>query len=217
MFHWEDNTNLTATGVGQTFTPTGVGEFFKNWAPENPKILPNTCIQMHAERELQGKWSNEPCAKKNLVLCERRQKWSLEKMQDMIETMMHNSVPPGFIYVQLPNLSSPQELWPLNSWVDISSSYDSTFFRVVGSKAEAFGKVQEEFSPYIDEIQRFCQSAPCVYTNKVKLSRTGGWSGDIYTALEYQGGNNNESLNFHMAGGEVRPRNMAVKVWRRVA
>lgn len=216
MFHWEDGTNLTVRG-GQTETSTGWAQFFTNWALGNPKVLQsNSCIQMHAEQELRGKWSDEPCAKKNLVLCEKKQKWSLEKMQEKIETMMHNPVPLGFIYVQLPNQYSPQEIWPWMIWTDDSKLYDSTFFRVAGSKAEAFGKVQEDFSPYIDEIWSPCVDN-CNYTTKVKFSRAGGWSGDIYTAIEYQGGNKNETLNFHMAGGEVRPRNMAVKVWRRVA
>ncbi|KAH9395941.1 hypothetical protein TYRP_020356 [Tyrophagus putrescentiae] len=74
--------------------------------------------------------------------------------------MMHNPVPLGFIYVQLPNQNSPQEIWPWMIWTDDSKQYDSTFFRVAGSKAEAFGKVQEDFSPYIDEIW-----SPCVANN----------------------------------------------------
>ncbi len=162
VFHWKDGRPLT----------------FTKWAPGNPKtknVNADNCLQMHAEDELRGRWSNEPCAKKNLVVCEQRQKWDLEKIQELIEIMQErgeklqetnkqqqeqiekltkNSVPLGFIYVQLPKEKSPQEIWSGElKWTDISSTYDSVFFRVAGSKTEAFGKVQEEFAPYIDEVK----------------------------------------------------------------
>ncbi len=206
-FQWKDGSNFT----------------FANWASGNPKNNPSdNCIQMNADEEVRAKWTNVPCTKKNLVVCERKQTWSNAKMQEIIETMLKNPVPISFIYVQLPKEKSPQEIWPWMSWSDVSDQYDSTFFRVAGNKAEAFGTVQEEFSPYIDEIKSNVRDgSSSSYTFDAKISRNGGWTGDVLTAYVLEvpsNGNFNPYrgyLNFHTAAGEVRPRNMAVKVWKR--
>ncbi|KAH9399901.1 hypothetical protein TYRP_017469 [Tyrophagus putrescentiae] len=188
QFHWEtDGSNSNSKGL--TYT---------NWAAKNPKnnALADSCIQFHSEGESKGQWGNEPCSKKNLVLCERPQNWSSAKMQEVIVEMMLNQVPLGFIYVQLPKEKSPQEIWPWMSWTDVSDQYDSTFFRVAGSKSKEFGAVQEEFSPHIDEIKNsICYGSKC----RTKFDVNG----------------ETMAMNFHTATGEVRPRNMAVKVWKR--
>lgn len=216
-FKWSDSSRLT----------------FTNWALGNPKKdSQSTCIQMHSEKELRGKWSNEPCTRKNLVVCERTQSWSMSKMQEMMQKMMLNPpLPFGFIYVQLPKEAAPAEVWPWMTWTDVSATYDSTFFRVTGSKGAApFGTVQEDFSPFIDEIAYGdCEAFPfdqCKVNfplvSKASLSRTGGsgWTGNILTANGFNNGKTPNtawrgSLKFHMATGEVRPRNMAVKIWKR--
>ena len=207
VFQWKDGSNFT----------------FTNWASGNPKNNPSdTCVQMNGDEEVRAKWTNVPCTKKNLVVCERKQAWSNAKMQEIIETMLKNPVPLGFIYVQLPKEKSPQEIWSWMSWNDVSDQYDSTFFRVAGNKAAGFGAVQEEFSPYIDEIQfnsyrEFSKSE----TLDAKILRNGGWTGDVRTAyvLEVSSSTNHNEyygyLKFHTAAGEVRPKNMAVRVWKR--
>lgn len=225
-FDWEDDTDSS---------------IYTNWAAKNPKNHSfDTCIQMYAEEEQRGKWSNEPCAKMNRVLCEKKQIWTLnkmqqiveklqknnnekqtkiEKMQTTIEKMAANLVPVGFIYIQLPKEKSPQEVWPNLIWTDVSTQYDSTFFRVAGSKTASFGSIQEEFSPYISRIKfDWCIGPSCkegIFDST--LPRNGGWSGDILAAglthgtkLKYF-----SYLNFYTTAGEVRPRNMAVKVWKR--
>ncbi len=209
VLQWKDNSKLT----------------FTNWAKGNPKShSTETCVQMHADEELRGKWSNEPCAKKNLVVCEKKQIWSLSKIQEFIENFMLNQIeliPLGFIYVQLPQEKSPQEIWPSwMNWTDISVQYNSTFFRVAGSKAEAFGVVQEEFSPYIDEIVFSAlgnNGKSDDETYDAKISREGGWTKDVLTAWLNDGTREvyRGYLKFHVAAGEVRPKNMAVKVWKR--
>ena len=42
---------------------------------------------MNSDELVKGKWANEPCTKKNLVVCERKQKWTLQKMQEVIEKL----------------------------------------------------------------------------------------------------------------------------------
>ncbi|KAH9399996.1 hypothetical protein TYRP_001550 [Tyrophagus putrescentiae] len=54
------------------------------------------------------------------------------------------------------------------------------------------------------------------FFSRAKVPRGGGWSGDLYTVKKFKGlGEENGSISFHFSGGEVRPRNMAVKVWKR--
>lgn len=219
---------------------------FTNWAVGNPKNQSNagdSCVQMHAEAEQRGQWSNEPCARRNLVVCEKAQSWSMEKMRAMVErvsadhgtiqetvsTLVKGLIPIGFIYTQLPFQKSPQELWPWMVWADDSAQYDSTFFRVAGSRAAAFGAVQEEFSPYIDEIRAYNTSAQSCKgcSSTARLTPNGGWTENLVTAYRYQSATaldqqNNKGgdvgfWNIHTAAGEVRPRNMAVRVWRRTA
>lgn len=226
-FYWEDD--------GRSLNA------FAKWAPHNPKAEKvDTCVQMHSEREIRGQWSNEPCTRLNRVVCERRlqsgqhDKGTLAKLQEQIERMEKriekmaaNVVPLGFIYVQLPQEKSPQEIWSSTAamtWTDISSQFDSTFFRVAGSRAGAFGAVQEEFSPYIDQIKfshYFNGALSGSDSMEAKVPRGGGWTRDLRTAHAYEvpiGGSHvtyNAYHAYHFAGGEVRPRNMAVRVWKR--
>lgn len=242
-FQWEDGSNIT---------------HFTNWAPGNPKAVVEShqapsslqsCVQMHAETEILGRWSNEPCAKKNLVVCEKEQRWSLEKMQLMIKKMARqqqqtpppttseSTVPLGFIYVQLPKEKGPSEIWPKHLvWTEVSQAYSGVFFRVIGGEAAQFGTVQQESLPFIDQIEYAdCEVRPknrCNFTTlagaEMSLSKTGGnggWSGNVITAagfnvnedsLNIEGGTKyTGTLNFHTKSAEVRPRNMAVRVWKR--
>lgn len=202
VYRWQDGSNLT----------------FTNWENGYPKDRSvDSCIQMNSDKEVQGKWTNEPCARKNLVVCEKKQTWSLEKIQTLLVQTMQNQVPLGFIYVQLPYEKSPQEIWSGMTWTDISYIFDGVFFRVASGKAASFGTVQEEFSPYIDEIKYEYIWDSVDAPHYVKIPRTGGWSGKIENAL-INSGNGREYRgyhNFHFAAGEVRPKNMAVKIWKR--
>jgi hypothetical protein len=52
------------------------------------------------------------------------------------------TVPPGFIYIQLPNQIEPNLLWPKNTWRDVTSLYAGLFFRALGGDASAWTEVQ---------------------------------------------------------------------------
>ena len=250
-FNWEGSEEENSTILTPlTFTNWAPGQPVKPNTTYLHLAFP-TCIQMHAYFRT---WSNENCSSPNAVFCTRPQHWSLEKVQEVVEELQgtvqqlqevnkkiketislmqgeienlnKNPVPIGFIYVQLPKEQSPQEIWASAglTWTDISDSFNSTFFRVVGSQAEEFGEVQEEFLPYIDQVSHFCQggnnrannSPNCSYVTQAKLPRGGGWSEDLYTAKKFKGlGEENGSISFHFSGGEVRPKNMAVRVWKR--
>ena len=91
------------------------------------------------------------------------------------------------------------------------------FFRAEGENSAAFGKLQEENTPrlvqvdtvYFNDIQD---------KNKVKHNTTlnvGEASDWVYTGNN-AGYTDHRYVRFVTSSGEVRPSNMAVRVWKRV-
>ena len=117
---------------------------------------------MIPEGKYRGSWIDEPCAKKNLVVCQRMQVWTIERLQrtllwlqkmfsERLQYLERNPVPIGFIYTQLPNEKLPTEIWttPFIKWSDISSHYEGIFFRVSGGDSAPFGLLQQDYAPHI--------------------------------------------------------------------
>ena len=133
-----------------------------------------------------------------------------------------NIVPIGFIYVQFPNEKSPTEIWPRMTWNDVSSAYAGVFFRVVGGEAASFGQVQEDNAPRLDEFNSNFdyiinkQGQTSLFNQTIPK---GGWSGWSYTGYSKFGDDwkyySSMMSRFHVSGGEVRPRNMAIRIWKR--
>jgi hypothetical protein len=192
-FKWSDDSELV----------------FTNWAEGSPKNKSDHCVQLQSDETTFGKWSDVLCDKKNLVVCQKRQTWSLSRLQEILLDVKLNPVPIGFIYVQLPNEKSPTEIWPWMTWKDITSAYAGLFFRAEGGNSVTFGNIQEENSPRLSKVQNFNGYER---TNSTDI-QPGNWSPHIYS-----GGNSNgtlQSLAFFVSSGEVRPRNMAIRVWKR--
>ncbi len=119
-------------------------------------------------------------------------------------------VPIGYIYIQYPNQALPNEIWPSTGWSDVSSQYDGVFFRANGGSSSSFGSVQDENSPRLTNILSRIDDGyrafdinvpPGSWSPRITL---GAWSGD------------NVQSQFLVSGGEVRPRNMAVRIWKRI-
>src|SRR5699024_6530309 len=117
---------------------------FTNWASGNPSNSGDrACVQLIPEVANRGKWMDEPCDKKNRVVCQRPQQWSIVQLQQAfldvrkelndqrkkVESLEENPVPSGFIYVQLSNQPDPRTLWPAVNWKDVTSGYAGHFFR----------------------------------------------------------------------------------------
>lgn len=122
------------------------------------------------------------------------------------------SVPLGLIYVQLPKEKPPSEIWSSMTWTDISATYEGVFFRVLGGEAAPFGEIQNENSPRLSQIESIHQFWEV--GNGVGDIPVGSWSKKFFTGV---GGNPKDdfTLKFLVSGGEVRPRNMAVRIWKR--
>ncbi len=241
LFQWEDQTPLTGS--------------YSNWAVGSPKNHSDYCVQMNGDPDSVGKWVDEPCAKKNLAVCQRLPLPSIRLLAEALIALKHNlqqttseladtkkeliqntknlaetkkelleklnkeSIPIGFIYVQLPKDKAPTELWPSMTWHDISADYEGVFFRVVGGNAASFGQVQQEGAPrlgtvHISDVAKDVINNHYVAPYNLTIPAS-DWSDGIRTGAK-------ESstffyMNFKLTNTEVRPKNMAIKVFKRVA
>lgn len=129
-------------------------------------------------------------------------------------------MPTNTVYVQYPHESEPSQLWKCSDglWQEISNQYADLFFRVTGSKAGTFGSEQEESFPSFDEVAwTYCTRQFCPKGNNsiTVPSEDNQWSDKIFTGSNGDG--DYQYLKFHKTKSEVRPRNMAIRLWKCVA
>jgi len=197
---------------------------FTNWAEKNPKNnSSDNCIQMVSEETSVGKWVNEPCNKNNRIVCQKIQTWSLyhlqktflqarKELENSLENVKKNPVPLGFIYVQLPNEKSPKEIWPWMLWNDVSSAYAGIFFRVAGGNASSFGQIQEENSPRLIHVSRHLP----IHQARSEIEVNVFSNGEPSVIIDAERSVDRDiGLQFTVSDGEVRPRNMAIRIWKR--
>ena len=122
------------------------------------------------------------------------------------------SIPIGFIYTQLPDQLSPQNMFPSLTWSDVTSQYSGLFFRAEGSGSESFGSIQSANQSRISTVRgdsySFDAGGSTVDFQYELPDR--GWSVDLQLHESF--------LNFYLytTEGEVRPRNTAVRIWKRI-
>ena len=99
------------------------------------------------------------------------------------------------------------------TWEEVSSYYSGVFFRVVGGNATKFGEIQEDNVPHVVGVNTG-------YAGKISGNRTdnnilpiGNWSDWSYTGASE---GTTRYTRFRTSGGEVRPKNMAVRVWKSI-
>jgi hypothetical protein len=132
-----------------------------------------------------------------------------ERMERMRREMDEKLIPIGFIYSQFPGQPEPGILWPHFQWQDMSPQFSGLFFRVLGQGSDLMGRVQQENSPRLSSVsyqQGMDQISLIELIPGVKSMRlfSGGTSGDY------------GSHSFNVSGGEVRPKNMAFKLYKRI-
>ncbi len=247
LFYWEDHTQLTGA--------------YSNWGAGFPKNLNDHCVELHAEEGSVGKWFEERCGKKNMVVCQKVPETSLKLLAETVLELKHSllqtvsrlteteneliktkkvmtqnsnalvetkkeveqlkkeSIPIGFVYVQLPKNKAPAELWPTLTWKDISAEYEGVFFRVVGGGAANFGTIQDWNAPRLEMVHMDNQGNKIGKAHGEGINLTipaSGWSEGIYTGSS--DGRISIYVNFKLSNiAEVRPKNMAIKVYRRTA
>jgi len=218
-YHWDGSTKQISN--------------YQNWA----QLKNNTdyeCVEMIPDGNDRGKWVNTSCKKKNIAVCQRMQNWGLDRLQKeflnlkldhefKISKLNSNLMPIGFIYVHLPKEKSPTKIWPSMRWTDVSSSYANVFFRVVGSDTSAFGQVQNENAPRLGQVDTIWDYDAAVWAEASKHRGVGdsnatipitGRSDWVYTGKD-SSTNHGRWMSLKLTTGEVRPRNMAIRIWQR--
>lgn len=96
-------------------------------------------------------------------------------------------------------------------WIEITSDYAGLFFRVLGKGSESFGAAQAENSPKLTKVNRVMRLTALDETTVFGdgTASTGVSSGATGGALHW-------GLSFTLSNGEVRPRNTAIRIWKRV-
>jgi hypothetical protein len=234
MFKWIDDSDLS----------------FTNWAEGNPRNkTDNTCVQMQSDVDLIGKWTDEPCGRKNLVVCQKMQNWpisllqktlldvrkylteeknerinsfndvkkELEDTKKQLNNLQQNPVPIGFIHVQLPSQPEPKILWPMVEWKDVTSDYAGLFFRVEGGGSAAFGETQNETSPRLIAVEHNSENiCDQQYKNLINIDEHGEWSEWFNLSVFSYPYTYRDCMRFKASSGEVRPRNKAIRIWKRI-
>ncbi|XP_054154744.1 uncharacterized protein LOC128953287 [Oppia nitens] len=217
---------------------------YTNWFEGRPRQQQSTinCVEQQSEPTIQGKWYDIYCTKRNQVVCHLMMQSSipvidLEKLiletrkyvQDQIkilknenarqqvelDNLVANPVPIGFIYVQLSGQPEPSQLWsqsPTIKWLEVTSDYSGLFFRAEGSDSAPFGQIQASNSSRLAAIKtQSCMGtvSDCEYT--VYSIPESGWSVGLVKNFI------NNGLYVYMTSGENRPRNQAIRIYKRIA
>ena len=126
-------------------------------------------------------------------------------------------IPLGFLYTQLPNQSSPDVLWPNMKWTEVTQQYAGLFFRAEGSGSLPFGQTQPSNQSWISDIWTWSQTADNEngrYPFNIGL-KEGEWT-EFFPGAELDGYPMFYGLRFYTTSAEVRPKNTAIKIWKRV-
>lgn len=134
--------------------------------------------------------------------------------QDLVETK-NKVVPVGSIYIEYYNQASPKTLWPTLSWLDITSSYAGLFFRVLGSGSDNWGVTQSPCAPRMTQMA-YTYEYPSWGDNPLTIPSS-GWSKWGEAGLHTNNANDRDTevLKFYTEGCEVRPKNQAIRIWKR--
>jgi len=107
----------------------------------------------------------------------------------------------------------PNTLWPTAQWENVSPSYSGLFFRVLGGNSAEFGTIQGENSPRLQSIE--WEDFGSSLNHSIAISANGDWSDYVFTSC-HDTCSYYDSLRFKLTAGEVRPRNLAIRIWKRV-
>lgn len=117
--------------------------------------------------------------------------------------------------MQLSRQELPSTIWPTFTWLDVTHDYAGVFFRALGGGSENFGVTQAEDSPRLTEVRFDVVNLPEL-SSLISIFPNNQWSAGVSS-----GGprptNTHWRMSFKQSAGEVRPRNQAVRIWKRVA
>lgn len=145
-------------------------------------------------------------------------KGQLAAAQGRLDKVERDPVPKDFIYVQFAAQPEPHVLWPAVNWTEVTGDYAGFFFRAEGAGSEPFGKNQAENAPRLVEIAQGTRGDVATFGTHLDFAAPPAelsppiFTGDAGTPPQAT----KDGLRFRMSVGEVRPKNQAVKIWKRV-
>ena len=219
----------------------GTATNYTNWSSDAVKDGTDACVEMSLVSIDLGKWTDESCEKPSLVVCQRKQELNLSLIKNLFQNLsdtiekQQNSIteqgekiksleqkledqsslvtfPLGFLYTQFPNQTSPVELWPHLSWADVTEEYSGLFFRAEGTGSEPFGKIQQSNQTHISSYKWrvfYERNDKTMYDQFIYEMTEGTWS-------SIERGWGLADFGLFQTKGEVRPKNTAIKIWKRI-
>lgn len=145
------------------------------------------------------------------------QETEIDLKQELVELESRmTSVPRNMIYIQYPHEVEPINLWNCSNgvWKDISSQYSGLFFRVIGGSSAPWGSIQEASSPYFQKLVKWScgeEGTSCTSGTSTEISTRFGGSSTYYLDVSR---NSDFTLDYYHSDDEVKPTNMAIKVWK---
>jgi hypothetical protein len=126
------------------------------------------------------------------------------------------TIPPvGFIYIQLHEQSSPQDLWPSSNWEIISSeSYNGAFFRTEGGNAQPF---IGQNMPQGDEFKTHSHSYGGIFNGNKRGDGKGDssrWVDNGSDGHDTQATGGIVDTDGNESPGENRPVNYTIRIWK---
>ena len=194
---------------------------YTNWSDDAVRTGDDPCVLMSIQEKGLGKWLDESCKRQAIGVCEKKPEVNIDSLRTLIENLNDKFekkfdaiIPLGFIYTQLPWQKSPIELWPQWKWQEVTSKYAGLFFRAMGGDSAAFEIKQNDNAPRLVSVMQHYNIYELGINQNMTLN-INEESKNMFTS--YDGSDNRpNSLSFHISGGEVRPNNMAIKLWTRI-
>jgi hypothetical protein len=231
LFFWDDGTHVT--------------DEVSNWADGYPTSnVARGCVRMVSDTSLShrasnGQWQDASCESRAIVICEKLQLWDFGRLQkevlflkaelsdtkselsdtknelsgtknELVEVKkeLGGKIPIGFIYIEWAGSPNPTTLWPSMTWNDISGTFAGQFFRVIGGESAGWGEVQGSCAPRISHVKGGTGGG----LEQIELPAS-GWSNPVRAG----DGFGSYYMGFHVANCEIRPRNQAIRIWKRTA
>lgn len=120
----------------------------------------------------------------------------------------------GFIYTQLPGQGEPYDIWGYQMvWSEITTEYAGLFFRVLGGESEAFNVTQAANDHRLLRANTV-HVQPGI--SNIAVSPDEVWSAGVLTGKIEFAQTTAFGVRFLVSGGEIRPRNTAVRIWKRI-
>lgn len=130
-----------------------------------------------------------------------------EIVDSKMDHICQKIIPIGFVYSQLPFQKGPKCLWPWAGWQEVTSKYRGHFFRAEGGGSAAFGISQrDEIRQHHHSIVSRNFSRPSRFWRKFFSAKVQDKNGEIVYSV----------AKFH-SNTETRPKNFAIKIWRRIS